>query len=57
MQGDYIRINLPSSSDDKFEWVRIELIEERKESEHVKWILIRVRPSEPPHEKEETAQD
>lgn len=54
LQGDYIRINLPSSSDDKFEWVRIELIEERKESEHVKWILIRVRPSEPPHEKEET---
>ncbi|MBL7699368.1 MAG: hypothetical protein JNK79_14480 [Chitinophagaceae bacterium] len=54
LQGDYIKIHLPSSADDKFDWVRIELIEERKPREHIKWIMIRVRPSDPPQEKQET---
>ena len=54
LQGDYIRIHLPASSNDKFDWVRIEAIEEQKLNENTNSIMIRVRPSDPPREKEET---
>ena len=54
LQGDFIRIHLPASSDNKFDWVRIEAIEEQKLHEHLNWIMIRVRPSDPPKEQEET---
>ena len=54
LQGDYIRIHLPPSADDKFDWVRIEAIEEQKYQNNLNWIMIRVRPSDPPRQKEET---
>jgi hypothetical protein len=54
LQGDYIKIHLPSSSDDKFDWVRIESIEERKIADDASTISMRVRPSDPPKKQEET---
>lgn len=54
LQGDYIRIHLPTAAADKFEWVRIEAIEEQKHHEKLNWIMIRVRPSDPPRQQEET---
>lgn len=54
LQGDYIKIHLPISSEDKFDWVRIEGIEEQKSHTYFNWVTIRVRPSEAPKEKEET---
>lgn len=54
LQGDYIRIHLPTSAEDKFDWVRIEAIEEQKYQNNLNWIMIRVRPSDPPRQQEET---
>ena len=54
LQGDFIRIHLPPSTDDKFDWVRIEAIEEQKYQDNLNWIMIRVRPSDPPRQQEET---
>ena len=54
LQGDYIKIHLPSSADDKFEWVRIEAIEEQRLHSNINWIMLRVRPSDPPRAREET---
>ena len=54
LQGDYIRIHLPTAADTKFEWVRIEAIEEQRPNEQSAWIMIRVRPSDPPRKQEET---
>jgi len=54
LQGDYIKIHLPTSSDDKFDWVRIEAIEEKNVSADHQYILIRVRPSDAPRHKEDT---
>ena len=54
LQGDYIRIHLPASAADKFDWVRIESIEEQKLHSNLNFIQMRVRPSDPPKEKEET---
>jgi hypothetical protein len=54
LQGDYIKIHLPANADDKFDWVRIEAIEEQKLHAHFNWIVIRVRPSDPPKQQEET---
>jgi hypothetical protein len=54
LQGDYIKIHLPVNPPDKFDWVRIEAIEERKLHVHFNWIVIRVRPADPPRQQEET---
>lgn len=54
LQGDYIKIHLPANPDDKFDWVRIEAIEEQKSHTFFNWIVIRVRPSDPPRKQEET---
>ena len=54
LQGDYIRIHLPTAAADKFEWVRIEAIEEQAHHEKLNWIMMRVRPSDPPRHQEET---
>lgn len=54
LQGDYIKIHLPSSLAEKYEWVRIESIEEQKRHDHQRWLYILVRPSDPPRNEEET---
>lgn len=54
LQGDFIRIHLPTSAEDKFDWVRIEAIEEQKFHDNLNFIMIRVRPSDPPRKEEET---
>lgn len=54
LQGDYIKIHLPTSPEDKFDWVRIEAIEEQRNLSDVNWIIIRVRPSDPPNKQETT---
>ena len=54
LQGDYIRIHLPTAATDKFEWVRIEAIKEQAHHEKLNWIMMRVRPSDPPRQQEET---
>jgi hypothetical protein len=54
LQGDFIQIHLPGMPDDKLEWVRIEAIEEERNHLHFNWLTIRVRPSDPPREQEET---
>lgn len=54
LQGDFIRIHLPTSASDKFDWVRIESIEEQNENMSLNFIHMRVRPSDPPKEQEET---
>jgi hypothetical protein len=54
LQGDYIKIHLPASAKDKFDWVRIEKIEEEKSHSSHNWVTIRVRPAEQPKEKEDT---
>ena len=52
--GDHIKIHLPTSAEDKFDWVRIEAIEEERKLSNLNWIMIRVRPSDPPRQQEET---
>lgn len=54
LQGDYIKIHLPSSLDEKYDWVRIESIEQRKVNEAIDQISMLVRPSDPPRNQEET---
>jgi hypothetical protein len=54
LHGDFIKIHLPSSAEDKFDWVRIESIEDKKISENLQVISMLVRPSDPPRQKEET---
>lgn len=54
LQGDYIKIHLPTSAEDKFDWVRIEAIEEERKLSNINWIMIRVRPSDPPRRQEDT---
>lgn len=54
LQGDYIKIHLPTSTEDKFDWVRIEAIEEERKLANVNRIMIRVRPCDPPRKQEET---
>lgn len=54
LQGDYIKIHLPTSGDDKFDWVRIEEIEEEKSDEYSSRVKISVRPSDPPAPQQET---
>jgi hypothetical protein len=53
LQGDFIRIHLPTSANDKFDWVRIEAIEVQNRG-NLNFIGMRVRPSDPPKQKEET---
>jgi len=57
-EGDYIRINLPGpgpTAGDGFDWVRIELIEE-KTTDNSEYILMKTRPAQQPDsEKEEVA--
>jgi hypothetical protein len=51
LEGDYIKIHLPVSSADKFEWVRIEkLHEENPDDKGLSRIVMRVRPAEAPRE-------
>lgn len=54
LQGDYIKIHLPTSAEDKFDWVRIEAIEEKRTPVHLCYIMIRVRPTDPPNPQEAT---
>ena len=55
--GDHIRINIPgpgSSVGEGYDWVRIEMVEEKSEPERESCV-IKVRPSEDPSTKEGTA--
>lgn len=55
--GDHIRINIPgpgSSAGGGYDWVRIEMVEEKSEPER-EFCIIKVRPSEDPSKKEGTA--
>jgi hypothetical protein len=54
LQGDYIKIHLPANPEEKFDWVRIEAIEEQKSHVYFNWIVMRVRPTDPPRQQEET---
>lgn len=53
-QGDYIKIHLPTSSEDKFEWVRIEKVNEEHSGNEVSMMEVQVRPSQPPNQPGET---
>ncbi len=52
--GDYISIHLPTSSEDKLDWVRIEKIEENEPEHGDRSLLIQVRPTDPPDVNKET---
>jgi hypothetical protein len=55
--GDHIRINIPgpgSSAGEGYDWVRIEIVQEKNELER-EFCIIKVRPSEDPSKKEGTA--
>jgi hypothetical protein len=55
--GDHIRINIPgpgSSAGEGYDWVKIEMMEEKSEAER-EFCIIRVRPSDDPSKKEGTA--
>jgi hypothetical protein len=54
LNGDYIRIHLPGSPHNEFDWVHIERVEEEQPATHRKRIMIQVRPSDAPKEHEET---
>lgn len=54
LNGDYIRIHLPGSPSDEFDWVRIERVEEEQPATHRKRIMMQVRPSDAPRQHEET---
>lgn len=54
LQGDYIKIHLPPSAADKFDWVRIEEIEEEKPDDYSSRVKISVRPADPPAPQQET---
>jgi hypothetical protein len=51
-KGDHIRIDIPgpgSSAGQGFDWVRVELIEDKRATDRDKeWSIIKVRPSEDP---------
>jgi hypothetical protein len=54
LNGDYIRIHIPGSPANKFDWVRIERVEEERPATQRNRIMIQVRPSDAPLEHEET---
>lgn len=54
LQGDFIKIHLPTSSADKFDWVRIENIEEEQSGDYSSRVKISVRPTDPPAPQQET---
>lgn len=54
LKGDYIKIHLPSSREDKFDWVRIESIEEQRPDDYTSRIRMTVRPSDPPMPQDQT---
>jgi hypothetical protein len=54
LNGDYIRIHIPGSPANKFDWVRIERVEEERPATQRNRIMIQVRPSDAPLEHVET---
>lgn len=54
LQGDYIRIHLPTSTPNKYDWVRIEKIQDENPDDYTGRILIQVRPADPPLPQQET---
>jgi hypothetical protein len=57
MVGDHIRINIPgpgSSVGEGFDWVRIEMVEEKSQPER-EFCIIKVRPTDDPLKMEGTA--
>lgn len=54
LAGDYIKIHLPTSRREKFDWVRIEKVSEEHPDDYTSRIQIQVRPSEPPTPQQET---
>lgn len=54
LAGDFIKIHLPTSRSEKFDWVRIEQVAEEHPDDYTSRVQIQVRPADPPTGQEET---